>query len=151
LTSTQIILVGGGWEEEKLHEHPNDYVEVVCDLCALLWRSLSEAKTLPSGCLNLIWENVVEGGYMALLDGFSRVPFCSTEGRALMSMDLVSYSSGMSPRAVAERLEEDEGNTPLPPSVNLSRGTPHVNTYIKVFYFPPKVRSHRLGMLCESV
>ena len=135
----QIIKVGSGWEEAKLHEHPNNYVDVLCDLIALVWASLSKAGKLPNGALKLIWGEMLAGGYMTLLDGFSRVPFCSTEGRALMSMDLASYSSGTSPRSVDKRLEDHDAAVSLPPTVTILRGMSYVDTYIKVFYFPPKV------------
>jgi hypothetical protein len=133
--------VGSGWEESKLHEHPNHYVDSMCDLSAFLWCSLSNANKLSPGVLQLLWEHIVECGYLTLLDGFSRVPFCSTEGRALMSMDLQSFSSGIRPASIAERLECHSLST-LPPDVarQISRGMPHVDTFVKVFYFPPQVR-----------
>jgi hypothetical protein len=93
------------------------------------------------GAIENVWKNVVTGGYMILLDGFSRVPFCSTEGRALMSMDLASYSSGTSRREVSERLEGHAGASP-PPIITTDRGMAYVDTCVKVFYFPAKVSYH---------
>ena len=79
---------------------------------------------------------------MVLLDGFSKVPYCSTEGRALMSMDVASFRSGTSPRSVAERLEEDYASScPLPEDITPYRTMAYVDTYIKIFYLPPKVSS----------
>jgi hypothetical protein len=132
----QIINLGSVWEEARLHEHANQYIESICDICSLLWCSLSNARNLPSGALNIIWENMVGGCYLALLDGFSRLPFCSTEGRALMSMDLASLTIGIQPDSVLEHLE-DQAETKPPPKVSIARGMSYVDTYIKVFYFPP--------------
>lgn len=135
----QILRVGSGWEEAKLHGHPNQYVESVCEYAALLWCSLHKAGNIPLGAIELVWKFVVEGGFASLLDGFSRIPFCSTEGRALMSMDLATFTSEMRSRAVQERLE-DHASTPDPPMVSTDRGMAYVDTYIKIFYFPPMVR-----------
>ena len=74
---------------------------------------------------------------MVLLDGFSKVPYCSTEGRALMSMDVASYRSGTSPRSIAERIEDN--NSPLPSDIRPYRTMAYVDTYIKIFYFPSNV------------
>lgn len=74
---------------------------------------------------------------MAMLNGFARVPFCSTEGRALMSMDLAAFSSGTKPLAIADRLT-DKVKTVPPPKISLLHGMLYVDTYIKVFYFPPE-------------
>ena len=149
-TPYQIVSVGSGWEESKLHEHPNQYVESLCDLSAFLWCSLSNARKLSTGVLHSTWESIVECGYLSLLDGFSRIPYCSTEGRALMSMDLLSFSSGIRPGSISERLE-GHISTALPVDVDLSpspltkttsatiRDMRYVDTYIKVFYFPPQV------------
>eukprot|EP00980_Cylindrotheca_fusiformis_P011399 scaffold2642_cov120-Cylindrotheca_fusiformis.AAC.8 len=132
----EIITLGYIWEEAKLHEQSNQYIDSICDICSLLWCSLSNARNLPTGALNLVWENMVEGCYTALLDGFARVPFCSTEGRSLMSMDLASLTAGMQPESVLQRLV-DQAKTNPPPKVTISKGMAYVDTYIKVFYFPP--------------
>jgi hypothetical protein len=137
--------VGSGWGESKLHEQANDYVEDFCDFLALLWQSLSatgDVRRLPLGILKTLWENLLGGGYMVLLDGFSKVPYCSTEGRALMSMDVASYRSGTSPRSIAERLEDDDNpscSCPLPKDIRSYRTMAYVDTYIKIFYFPSNV------------
>ena len=92
------------------------------------------------GILKILWDNLVGGGYMVLLDGFSKVPYCSTEGRALMSMDVASYRSGISARSIANRLEDNQHlSCPLPTDIQPYRTTAYVDTYIKIFYFPSKV------------
>lgn len=136
--SMQILLVGHGWEESKLHEQPNQYVDSASDFIALLWCSLHNAKKLPLGAIEQIWGYVVEGGFASLLDGFSRIPYCSTEGRALMSMDLASFSSSTRASEVRRRLK-GHAMSHDPPTVSSIRGMAYVDTYIKVFYFPPMV------------
>mmetsp|Transcript_10484 Transcript_10484/g.25328 ORF Transcript_10484/g.25328 Transcript_10484/m.25328 type:complete len:132 (-) Transcript_10484:43-438(-) len=71
-----------------------------------------------------------------MIDGFARVPYCSTEGRALMSMDVTTLTMGLLPDAVFERLEM-HGNAIAPPKWSVERGMSYVDTFIKVFYFPP--------------
>ena len=161
----QVVLVGSVWEEShKLHEQANEYVEDFCDFLALLWRYLYAPRSssssssssssctgsdrLPMGILKILWENLIGGGYMVLLDGFSKVPYCSTEGRALMSMDVRSYRSGVSARSIASRIEELQDLPssssssccyPLPNNIQPYRNMAYVDTYIKIFYFPPNV------------
>lgn len=109
----------------------------------LLWSCLCKAKNIPKGAIDVIWETSVAGVYMSLLDGFSRISYCSTEGRALMSMDLAAYASSCSPRTLTERFKAGAIQV-KPPELHLSRGMPYVDTYIKVFYFPSQVRTHEL-------
>jgi len=136
----EIVSVGNTWAESKLHEHSNGYVDEFCDFLALLWRYLyARPERLPMGIMKILWENLVGGGYMVLLDGFSKIPFCSTEGRALMSMDVASYRTGIAPRSVAKRLgDNDHPTCPLPNDVQPYRTVAYVDTYVKLFYFPSK-------------
>lgn len=128
--------VGSGWEEAKLNEHPSDYIEALCKRCACIWGGLTASKKkLPAGMLRSSWEDMISGGFLSLLEGFSKVPFCSTEGRALMSMDLASFAAGVNPTAVLEHLDFDE-KCYAPPIVEPRHGMSYVDTYIKVFYYP---------------
>jgi Protein of unknown function C-terminus (DUF2451) len=131
----EIIKVGVGWEENKLHEFPNDYVEDLCDRCALTWGYLAASAKLPSPVMKETWENIVSASYRSLLDGFARVPFCSTEGRALMTLDLASFGAGISSTSVSERLESIV-LVDKPPTVDPDCSLRYVETYIKVFYYP---------------
>ncbi|CAN0269283.1 unnamed protein product, partial [Ectocarpus fasciculatus] len=45
-------------------------------------------SVVPARARRLVWRGVVDALLLSLLRGFSRVRRCSTEGRALMSMDL---------------------------------------------------------------
>jgi hypothetical protein len=137
----KVIQVSPGWEECTLNEQPNDYIESLASRCSCIWAALSVSPhRLPDGVRKAIWEDMIEGSYACLLEGFARIPYCSTEGRALMSMDLASFAAGIHPSAVMERLEY-QVEYPAPPKPDLTRGMRYVDTYIKVFYYPQKVWS----------
>lgn len=76
---------------------------------------------------------------MVLLDAFSKVPFCSTEGRSLMSMDLASYASGTRFESIASRLEGYPQASIAFPDFSSYRSMAYVDTYVKLFYFPAAV------------
>ena len=149
----QIVSIGSLWEESKLHEHANDYVDDFCGFLALLWRYLyASPGRLPLGILKMLWENLVGGGYMILIDGFSKVPYCSTEGRALMSMDVASYRSETSARSIANRLRENQHpSCPLPAVIEPYRSAAYVDTYVKIFYFPSKVSRDKSLPISRSI
>ena len=146
---SQIIKIGFGWEEDLLHEHCNPYVEELCDRCAKLWLHLStSSQKIESPLLDLVWENIIVAGFLSLLEGFSKIIPCSTEGRALMSMDLATYASEMKTSAVMERIEnafDEQANNStdmkkiFPPTISPVRGMQYVDIYIKVFYFDKEV------------
>jgi len=99
---------------------------------------MKESGNLPKAFIQHLWQEMAEASYLAMMEGFSRITYCSTEGRSLMSMDLAGLASGMSPSNVSERLE-DHASVDKPPSVVLARGRTYVDTFIKIFYFPPEV------------
>ena len=116
-----------------LNEYSSNYVDETCDRYALIWHSLSSTTpALPPGILRTTWEHIVEGGFLSLLEGFSRVPHCSTEGRSLMSMDLASFASRVYCLDIEKSIHP-------PPPVSPKRGMRYVDMYIKVFYFPEEV------------
>jgi Protein of unknown function C-terminus (DUF2451) len=123
------------WEERRLHEHANEYIDDLCDRCSLIWGYLKTSAKLPAIVLDATWDNLISAAYHALLEGFSRVPNCSTEGRALMSLDVASFVAGTSPGSVEERAE-DIAPGHRPPVACPEFGSQYVATYIKVFYFP---------------
>jgi len=135
----QVISVGPVWEESGLNEHSSDYVDEICDRYAQIWHSLSSPPSaLPRGILEVAWEHICEGGFLSLLEGYSKVPYCSTEGRSLMSMDLAAFADGIDAVSIIHRLEADDLAS-APPRVSPKRGTRYVDMYIKVFYYPEEV------------
>lgn len=132
---TNILAVGDAWEVCKLNEHPNNYVEDICEKCSLIWGFLCTSGKLSEIIQNDTWNRINAMAYQALLEGFARVPRCSTEGRALMTLDLASLSDGLMPDVVSDRLKEI--SLPLtPPLATVERGLRYVEAYIKLFYFP---------------
>ena len=98
--------MGHKWETDRMQEHANNYIDDLCNRCSCIWAALSVSpQKLPASLLREAWESLIEGSYASLLEGFSRVSRCSTEGRALMSMDLASFAAGTDPSSVMERLE----------------------------------------------
>lgn len=131
----EILTVGSKWEECKLHEYSNDYVEDLSYRCALIWGYMSASPKLPLSVMKDTWENIVSSSYRSLLDGYSRVQYCSTEGRSLMALDLATFAAGITPGSVSERLE----NIVLvnsPPSVNPECDHRYVESFLKVSYYP---------------
>jgi hypothetical protein len=70
---TDILKVGAGWEECKLNEHPNDYIDDLCDRCALLWGFIAASGKLPPSVLKDTWERILTGVYLSLLEGFGKL------------------------------------------------------------------------------
>jgi len=99
---------------------------------------------MPRAVLEVTWKHICEAGFLSLLEGFSRVPYCSTEGRSLMSMDLAAFSDGIDAASIIHRLEADELVGGTPPLVSPERGMRYVDMYIKVFYYPEEVSSRLL-------
>ncbi|GAX28842.1 hypothetical protein FisN_20Lh137 [Fistulifera solaris] len=136
---TNMICNEAAWEESKLNEDPNDYVESMCERCALFWGFLTTSGKLPDKALAFVWSGLMTAAYSTMLEGFSRISFCSTEGRALMTLDLASFSSGVTPQAVKERLDKRSLFVkPVQEPQVLIKGMSYVDTYIKVFYCPDK-------------
>lgn len=57
-------------------------------------RRVDAALLVPTRARELAWRGVVDATLLSLLRGFSRAKRCSTEGRALMSMDLQVRACG---------------------------------------------------------
>lgn len=125
-----------------MNELSNEYVDELCDRYALIWHSLSSPPSaMPRGILEVTWELICEGGFLSLLEGFSRVPYCSTEGRSLMSMDLAAFADGIDAASIIHRLDLDK-LVSAPPLVAPGRGMRYVDMYIKVFYYPQEVSDY---------
>ncbi|GAX23929.1 hypothetical protein FisN_20Hh137 [Fistulifera solaris] len=136
---TSMICNEAAWEESKLNEDPNDYVESMCERCALFWGFLTTSGKLPDKAISFVWSGLLTAAYSTMLEGFSRISFCSTEGRALMTLDLASFSSGVTPQAVKARLERRSLFVkPVQQPQVITKGMSYVDTYIKVFYCPDK-------------
>ena len=131
-----------GWSESKLNESCNEYVDTLSDRCTLLWGNLNTSleSKLCDSILVQTWHHIIESSFLSLLEGFSNVLTCSTEGRALMSIDLATFNNNLGRDIVQEYLETnfDDFNK-LPPRLILDRGMQYVDMYIKIYYFPQEV------------
>ena len=132
---SEILGNGPGWGESKLNEEPNEYVESLCQKCALIWAYLSASAKLPTTTMSATYGSLLTAAYLCLLEGFARIPFCSTEGRALMTLDLASFAAGVGPRAIADKLGHGS-LVAAPAQMNLERGRAYVDKYVKAFYLP---------------
>jgi hypothetical protein len=142
----EIVEVGVDWEENKLHEQPNEYVDNLCERVCLIWAFVATSGKLPQHLVAVVWERLQSLVYLTLLEGFSRVIYCSTEGRALMALDLASVASNLRRDAVCDRLEVYD--LPLsPPRVSPTYGKQYVDLYVKVFYYP---RDDILGWISDN-
>jgi len=137
------MCVGRAWEDHHLVEHSNVYVDEMVERCSFLWCNLSTSFRMPPPALRFTWEQLVWVAFMTLLEGFSKVPHCSTEGRSLMSMDLATLSHGLHPESVKTALLERHQSIITTPSDSCREDMMrYVDTFIKVFYFPDEVRVH---------
>ena len=136
----QIICCGRAWEDNSMQEQSNDYVDNICGRSALIWEHMASSMRLPIPALQFTWDQLVWSAFMLMLEGFSKVPKCSTEGRSLMSMDLATLSHGLMPESVLEEIDEDYAAISLPPQACRNEMMRYVDTFIKVFYFPNEVR-----------
>lgn len=136
----QIICCGREWETPDMKEQPNSFVDDLCERSAHLWGCMSSSTRLPPSALHFTWNELIRSAFMLLLEGFSKVVNCSTEGRSLMSMDLATLSHGFIPEIVQAEVEDDYPNIGTPPQAYRDEMMRYVDKYIKVFYFPNEVR-----------
>lgn len=133
----KIVCCGKAWSQNVFKEHSNDYIDDLSERASLLWGHITSRGRLPPPAQRLMWDHLVRSSFMLLLEGFSKVTTCSTEGRSLMSMDLATLSSGLTPDSVKERLDDSFPNVCLPPSQSRREDSMrYVDTWIKVFFFP---------------
>jgi hypothetical protein len=133
----KIICCGNAWTGDVFKEYSNDYIDDLCERASLLWGYICSRGRLPSRVQTLTWDHIVRSSFMLLLEGFSKIPSCSTEGRSLMSMDLATLSAGLGPDSVKEKLGDGFPNVRFPPSqCHRDESMRYVDTWIKVFFFP---------------
>jgi hypothetical protein len=136
----QIICNGRVWENHSMQEQSNSYVDDLCERSALLWGCMSSSTRLPQSALLFTWNELTRSAFMVLLEGFSKVCNCSTEGRSLMSMDLATLSHGFIPETMQAEVEDDYPNIGPPPQAYREEMMRYVDKILKVFYFSNEVR-----------
>ncbi|KAL3785773.1 hypothetical protein HJC23_007329 [Cyclotella cryptica] len=136
----QILCLGKLWEDHDVKEHSNSYADELNERCAELWALMSTSpSSLTESALKYTWDQMAWAAFYILLEGFSKVPNCSTEGRSLMSMDLATLSHGLNPEIVKENLSEMYPTIKPPPASCREEVKAYVDAYIKVFYYPDEV------------
>mmetsp|Transcript_33011 Transcript_33011/g.99511 ORF Transcript_33011/g.99511 Transcript_33011/m.99511 type:complete len:171 (-) Transcript_33011:771-1283(-) len=113
------------WLGHVLQEECNKYVSVLVKRLSSLWRSLDtsvDCELFSSVAKQIIWTQVVQNTFEALVDGIALVKQCSTAGRALMSMDLHVLQFSLDKIHIAKP----------------TRGVSYVDSYIKAWYFENK-------------
>jgi hypothetical protein len=131
-----ILAVGDVWDESKLHESANSYVDEVSDLCALLWGYLNASGKMPAPLQATVWHSILQMVYVSFVEGFSRITSCSTEGRSLMSLDTACLAANLSRKNVQERCSHVV-LADLPPETRMGDfNRTHVESYIKAYYLP---------------
>jgi len=121
------------WEECKISEDANAYIDELASQCGRVWTTIDLHGNLPHPLHARTWKHLVSAGYYALLEGFARVPSCSTEGRASMAIDVASYTACVSPAGIQDLL----GSNIEVPAVDSSEVVHEVDVYIRAYYFPP--------------
>ena len=132
----QIICCSRVWENDSMEEQSGSYIDELCERIAHLWGSMSSSSRLSSTMLKFTWDHLVQSAFLVLLEGFSKVGNCSTEGRSLMSMDLASLSHGLIPETVKAEADDDDQNIGLPPQACREEMMRYVDKFVKVFYYP---------------
>ena len=114
--------VKDAWAAETIQEESNDYVDVAAQRFQHLWTALCYLDRQADDvreAKEALWTAAVQAAFEAVVDGFANVDLCSTEGRALMSMDLQVLQFSL-----------DKIHRARP-----HRGALYADTYIKAFYF----------------
>lgn len=132
----QIICCGRDWDNHRMKEQSNAYVDDLCERAAFIWGYMASSMRLSPPAMQYIWNQLVWSAFMLLLEGFSKIANCSTEGRSLMSMDLATLSHGFIPETVQDEVENDHPSIGPPPHACREEMMRYVDTFIKVFYYP---------------
>mmetsp|Transcript_29057 Transcript_29057/g.66544 ORF Transcript_29057/g.66544 Transcript_29057/m.66544 type:complete len:282 (-) Transcript_29057:1707-2552(-) len=144
-----VIEVGKKWGQVSLGEEPNSYVDDLTNRCISIWQLMSTAPgKYAVEVVDIAWANLIDGAYHILLEAFSKIIQCSTEGRALMSMDHAAFVSSILPKCVMDEIikrvssssELRIENHSVDQYVSASRVVPrmgrqYVDQYISAFYF----------------
>jgi hypothetical protein len=124
------------WENDSIEEQSGSYIDELCERISYLWGNMSSSSRLSSTMLHFTWKHLIQSAFLVLMEGFSKVGNCSTEGRSLMSMDLASLSHGLIPEIVKAEADDDDQNIGLPPQACREEMMRYVDKFVKVFYYP---------------
>ena len=124
------------WDSSKSLQSNDSsaYVRVILQRMAQLRQSIDrlcdQGRAFSEEAAERIWKSVVDTVMARMVDGFSEVKKCSTEGRGLMCLDIATLEKGVKDikgGADLFALQKDNGR----PAV---RGRLFVDAYVKAFY-----------------
>lgn len=84
------------WQNNKQNEEQNKYMVTILKELHRIWRtigSLIECQTLNEASVVTLWTYVIGDYCQKLLEGYSSVKKCSTDGRSNMSMDFAGMET----------------------------------------------------------
>lgn len=142
------VLCVRSFELHAMQGESNGYVFDLCERSAIIWGYLSSSMCLPPPILVFTWDQIVRVAFLILIETFSKVSKCTTEGRSLMSMDLATLSHGLMPDTIMEEISDDYGHINPPPNSCRSEMMVHVDMFVKVFYYPD---SDKLSWIEENL
>lgn len=124
--SAAIVAIPHAWAAQTIQEDNNTYVDDCSRHLERIWTALCGADFFgglgprSSTLREVVWTETVQACFEAVVDGYAAVSHnCSTEGRALMSMDLQVFQFSI-----------DKIHRARP-----ARGAVYADSYIKAFYF----------------
>lgn len=111
------------WDLPYGDDASNDYVVHVVQKCGEAWGGLQIAAdgSVSTDAREEIWAAMVQSIMETLLSGFARVPKCTPQGRAHMTLDLYALQNGL------DLINHISSKT-------VPRGWEYVNNYIKAFF-----------------
>jgi hypothetical protein len=108
------------WDIKQLQTRHNDYVDGILAELKASEKTIQSLGGLPKHVMKALWTETIELLLDKLVDGYSKIKKCTTEGRGQMSQDLSMLRKGL------------EGLTGLSPPPNWD----YVNNYVIAFYLP---------------
>ena len=120
------------WDSSKSLQS-NDasaYVRVILQEMAALRQNIDrlcdQGRAFSEEAAEMIWKSVVDTVMVRMVDGFSEVKKCSTEGRGLMCLDIATLEKG---------IKDIKGGTTLfGGGATIVRGRLFVDAFVKAFY-----------------
>lgn len=114
-------LDAAGWDQKKMLSEPHEWVESLVMNCSVIWDFMERSNDFSEASILVreqVWLEVCQAAFDTVLEGFSRVKKCATEGRASMTMDLSALHTGLDGIHVCK-----------PP-----RGKQYVDNFVKASY-----------------
>lgn len=119
--ATLASIVDCAWDSKKMREQQHDWVDRLVANCRQVWEFIMMSDELADSSSLLreqVWLELCQAAFDVMLEGYSRVRKCSSEGRAMMNMDLFALHEGLNAVHLCR-----------PP-----RGKHYIDAYLRAFY-----------------